>query len=114
MRRIAVAGVLTALTLFLAVSVLWLIGAHQVKATIDDWTDRPLAGQFAFSHAAVEIDGFPFYLDVSISEPVLTAISLSYRWHAPVLRAHGVIWRPNHFDYETAGRFEHGSNDADA
>jgi hypothetical protein len=112
-RPIALAGVLTALTLSLAVSALWLIEAHQVKATIADWTDRPLAGQFAFSHAAVEIDGFPFHLDVSISEPVLAVIDRSYHWHAPVLRMHGVIWRPNRFDYETAGRVEHASNDAD-
>lgn len=114
MRRITVAVVLTALTLFLAVSALWGIEAHRVKATIADWTDRPLADRFAFSHAAVVIGGFPFQIDVTISEPGLAVLDSPDRWRAPVLRARSLIWRPNRFDYETAGRFEHGSNEAEA
>src|SRR5919206_855887 len=114
MRRIAIGAGAVALTLSLAVSALWWIEAHKLKAIIANWTDRPLAGRFAFSHAAVVIGGFPFHLDVSISEPVLAVLDSPDRWRAPVLRARSLIWRPKRFDYETAARFEHGSNQAEA
>src|SRR2546423_7904882 len=113
MRRIAIAGALIAFTFCLAVSVLWLIEARQAKAVIGGWNGRPIANRLVFTDAAAEIGGFPFGLDIRISQAVLTMVDSQTRCQAPPLRAHSAIWCRNRFEYETAGRFECRSSGGD-
>ncbi|MCT4556630.1 MAG: DUF2125 domain-containing protein [Pelagimonas sp.] len=76
-------------------SVFWAYEARNTRQQAQAWFDTLNEKGWQASHAGLKVRGFPSRLDLTVSDPSLTAPN-GNRWQAPFVQVFGLTYQPGH------------------
>ena len=91
----------------LATTAYWHWAAAQIVSGLENWRQQQMARGFIVNFGEMEVTGYPFTLDLSLSSPQLSAPDGRY-WQGPAITGYAALWDPFTIDADVAGKHRFG------
>jgi hypothetical protein len=75
----------------------WWWNASTREAAVRDWLAEREAEGWVAEASAIEVDGFPSRVDLTVTELELANPEAGWTWQAPFFQILSLTWTPNHF-----------------
>ncbi|WP_179953887.1 DUF2125 domain-containing protein [Denitrobaculum tricleocarpae] len=95
------------LLLGLLVTAYWHWAAGQVMAGLENWRQQQIARGFVVNFGEVDLTGYPFALDLSLSSPEVSAPDGRY-WQGPAVTGNAALWDPFTINADISGTHRFG------
>ncbi|WP_282607432.1 DUF2125 domain-containing protein [Pelagibius sp. Alg239-R121] len=90
------------LILALLATAYWHWAAGQIVTGLENWRHQQIARGFVVNYGKLELSGYPFSFDLSLSSPAISAPDGRF-WQGPPMRGHAALWDPFTIDADAAG-----------
>ena len=88
----------------------WHWAAAQILTGLENWRQQQIARGFVVDFGKVDLTGYPFSLDLSLSAPAISAPDGRY-WQGPALEGNAVLWDPFTINADVSGTHRFGGFD---
>jgi hypothetical protein len=85
----------------------WHWAAGQVVSGLENWRQQQLARGIVVDYGTLDVTGYPFTLDLSLSSPALAAPDGRY-WQGPPMTGRAALWDPFTVDADISGLHRFG------
>lgn len=74
----------------------WFVAANATKTALSAWFDDRAAAGWSAENTAIDVHGFPYRLDTTITEPALGDPRTGVAWEADFFQILALAYKPNH------------------
>lgn len=98
------------LILGLLTTAYWHWAAGQILTGLENWRQQQLARGFIVNFGELDLTGYPFSLDLSLSAPEVSAPDGRY-WQGPAMKGNAALWDPFTINADVSGKHRFGGFD---
>lgn len=88
----------------------WHWAASQILTGLENWRQQQLARGFIVNYGKLDLTGYPFSLDLSLSAPEVSAPDGRY-WQGPAIKGNAALWDPFTINADVSGKHRFGGFD---
>lgn len=74
----------------------WFVGARALDAAFTGWFAEQRSAGWQADYSDLDVAGFPYRFDTTITQPALADTAAGWAWRAPYLQLLSLSYKPNH------------------